>query len=176
VGTPVTLYADDDGALSFYPSEGASPVPFELADGYRLEGGLVGGRVAIFGPPGKLGLQVDEALTAGVLKPVFDERLASVDDATASALGNLQNALASTGARLAAGDWVHFHEGKVDGNDRLFRHFGRPGQPCPYCEQGNKPTKVLTCLRVEAANVEWDVAEHVKGTIPMVTTKVKLDI
>jgi hypothetical protein len=76
----VTLYADADGALSFYPSDGASAVPFELAEGYRLEGGLVGGRVAIFGKPGKLGMQVDEALTAGVLKPVFDKRLASVDD------------------------------------------------------------------------------------------------
>jgi hypothetical protein len=78
--TAVTLYADSDGALSFYPSDGASPVPFELADGYELKGGLVGGRVAIFGPPGKLGLQVDEALTAGILKPVFDKRIASVDD------------------------------------------------------------------------------------------------
>ncbi|HMJ52026.1 MAG TPA: hypothetical protein VK540_08110 [Polyangiaceae bacterium] len=79
MSTTVTLYADGDGELSFYPSVGARPVPFELADGYRLEGGLVGGRVAIFGPPGKLGLRVDEALTAGVLKPAFDERLASVD-------------------------------------------------------------------------------------------------
>lgn len=173
MSTTVTLYADADGALSFYPSVGAKPVPFELADGYRLEGGLVGGRVAIFGPPGKLGLQVDEALTAGVLKPVFDKRLASVDD---DAIASLRSALSSTGDRLAVGDWIHFHEGKVDGNDRLFRHFGRPGQPCPYCEQGNKPTKVMTCLRVEADNVEWDVAEHVRGTIPTVTTKVKLDI
>lgn len=82
MATRITLYVGPrtDGSLSFYPSEGATAVEFELADGYRLEGGLVGGRVAIFGPPGKLGLQVDEALTAGLLRPVFDKRLASTRD------------------------------------------------------------------------------------------------
>lgn len=77
--TPVTLYADRDGALSFHPGPVASPVPFELADGYRVDEGFTGVRM-IFGPPGTLGMTLEQALSAKVLRPVFDERIASVDD------------------------------------------------------------------------------------------------
>lgn len=52
---PITLYSDSDGALSFYPSEGATAVEFELADGYRVGEGFTGVRM-ILGPPGTLGM------------------------------------------------------------------------------------------------------------------------
>jgi hypothetical protein len=66
----VTLYADThaDGALSFYPAPDAVEVVFELAEGYRVAEGFTGVR-AIFGPPGALGMTIDEALSAGVLRP-----------------------------------------------------------------------------------------------------------
>lgn len=169
--TLVTLYAGPktDSTLSFYPSEGATEITFELADGYRVDEGFTGVRM-ILGAPGTLGMTIDQALSAKVLRPVFDKRLASVDDATV--LANLRSALSSTGGRLAVGDWVHFHESA----ERFARHFGRPGEPCPHCDAGSKPSKVLTCTRVEADGVDWDVAEHVKGAAPYVTTKIKLDI
>jgi hypothetical protein len=45
----MTLYADADGALSLHRTEGATEVPFELADGYRVGPGFTG-VLAIFGP------------------------------------------------------------------------------------------------------------------------------
>jgi hypothetical protein len=72
--TTVVLYADThkDGALSFYPSPDAVEVLFGLAEGYRITEGFTGVR-AVFGPPGTLGMTIDEAVSAGVLKPLLDE-------------------------------------------------------------------------------------------------------
>lgn len=78
--TPVTLYANDDGALSFYrKDDGATELPFELADGYRVGEGL-GGLLCIFGKPGSLGMSLDAALMARIIRPVFDKRIAPVDE------------------------------------------------------------------------------------------------
>jgi hypothetical protein len=77
--TPVTVYADADGALSFYSSKGATEVPFELADGYRVGPGFTG-VLAIFDAPGTLGMTLEQALTARVLRPVFDKPISSAQD------------------------------------------------------------------------------------------------
>jgi hypothetical protein len=77
--TLVTLYADADGELSFHRTEGATAVPFEIVDGYRVAEGFTGVSM-IFGPPGTLGMTLDQALTARVLRPIFDEPIASTED------------------------------------------------------------------------------------------------
>ena len=68
--TPVTLYAgpETDARLSFYPSEGATPVAFTLADGYHIGEGFTGVRM-VLGPPGTLGLSIDEAISRRILCP-----------------------------------------------------------------------------------------------------------
>jgi hypothetical protein len=67
----VTLYAGPatDAALSFYPTEGALPVAFELADGYRIDAGFTGVRM-IFGGPGSLGMSIGDAISRRILWPV----------------------------------------------------------------------------------------------------------
>lgn len=76
----VTLYTGPatDGRLSFYAAEGTTEVVFVLADGYEIAEGMTGVRM-IQGPPGALGLSIDEALSRGVLRPVFDKPIASTD-------------------------------------------------------------------------------------------------
>jgi hypothetical protein len=68
--TRVTLYAGPatDGALSFYPSEGASAVAFDLVDGYSIGEGFTGVRM-ILGTPGTLGMSIDQAISRRVLWP-----------------------------------------------------------------------------------------------------------
>jgi len=68
--TPVTLYAGPatDSRLSFYPSDGAVEVTFLLADGYRVGEGFTGVR-QILGPPGALGLSIDDAISRRILWP-----------------------------------------------------------------------------------------------------------
>lgn len=77
--TPVTLYAVFDAELSFYATADATPLEFELADGYRIGEGL-GGAKMIFGAPGELGMNLDTALERGILRAVFDRRIASTKD------------------------------------------------------------------------------------------------
>jgi hypothetical protein len=76
----VTLYSGPatDGRLSFFPSEGTSEVVFMLADGYEIGEGFTGVAM-IVGPPGTLGMSIDEALNSGVLTPVFDKVLARTE-------------------------------------------------------------------------------------------------
>jgi hypothetical protein len=66
----VTLYAGPgtDGKLSFYPSDRCTTVGFELADGYRIGEGFTGVRM-ILGPPGTLGMSIDEPISRRVLWP-----------------------------------------------------------------------------------------------------------
>jgi len=66
-GTGVTIYADAEGALSFYRTPDSTEVPCELTEGYRIDDGLYGGR-RVFGPPGTLGLSLDQAIRQGVLR------------------------------------------------------------------------------------------------------------
>jgi hypothetical protein len=70
VPTQVTLYAgpSTDGGLTFYPSDDTIAVRFELADGYRVGEGFTGVRM-VFGPPGTMGMSIDEAITRRILWP-----------------------------------------------------------------------------------------------------------
>lgn len=70
VATRILLYAgpETDGSLSFYPSKGAVEVAFDLVDGYRVGEGFTGVRM-ILGPPGALGLSIQDAITRRVLWP-----------------------------------------------------------------------------------------------------------
>ena len=54
-------------------------VNVQVPDGYRVGPGFTG-VLAIFGPPGTLGMTLEEALTARVLRPVFDTKIASTTD------------------------------------------------------------------------------------------------
>lgn len=70
MSTRVTLYAGPatDARLSFYPSDGATAVAFDLADGYSIGEGFTGVRM-ILGPPGTLGLTIDDAISRRILWP-----------------------------------------------------------------------------------------------------------
>ena len=71
-------------------------------------------------------------------------------------VAKLQSAFESTGDRIAVGDWIHFHET----DERFFRHFGRAGHPCPYCDEGNQPTRVLTFIALDGDVARWNVDER----------------
>lgn len=64
----VTLYRTTAGNLSFYEFGATGEVLAELEAGYRIEEGAYDGLFRIFGPPGQLGMSIDRAIEAGVLR------------------------------------------------------------------------------------------------------------
>ena len=68
--TPLTLYRMADGRLSFYRFASVAEVPAELSDGYRLDENAYDGQLKVFGKPGELGMSLENAMAAGVLRVV----------------------------------------------------------------------------------------------------------
>ncbi len=67
----LTLYRHQDGSLSFYPAGHVAEVPCELSPGYRIAEGAYDHSLMVFSSdPGKLGMSLEAALKAGVIKPL----------------------------------------------------------------------------------------------------------
>src|SRR5258705_1256931 len=71
--TPIALFANSEGTLSFDASPGSPGVAFELQDGYWVAPGP-SGLPAVFSSPGEPGMSVSLAISRGVLRQVPKDR------------------------------------------------------------------------------------------------------